>query len=199
MKKSLIILIILTLISFITSSCLFQEQLKKEGIEQNLINFFNKQAEVKPEEVKTIPVEDIKSENDLAYVDEWLCENVENWPITATMSANQSGDKLYFGFNAMTWKQFTMKKDVRGCIWAIACINGKFKASPFEFFTGENNLKRIEVLTDEACDHFIGYAKMGNWQWKEGEEIGLFVTAGNVRGGSPRIEERSNVVKVTKK
>lgn len=210
-----LLLSILT-VCLVCSGCQLSEYFKKEVEGKNLISFPEKEPVIEsedqktvlePEPVKTISVDEIKPEvkpdplpeNDLAYVDDWLCENVKDWPVTVTMTANQSGDNLYFGFDKMEWKQFSVKKDVRGCIWAIVKVDGKYKASPFEFFTGQNNKKGLGVLTYKAYDQFVGYSKMKGWQWKKGEEIGLFVTAGNVRRGHPRYEERSNVVKVVRK
>jgi hypothetical protein len=139
----------------------------------------------------------VDAANDLDEVTDWLdMKEVKDFKMTVNLSVSLSGNKLKFRCDRMDWPSFVVKKPVNGNIWVILKKDGKTYAGTFEYFAGKSFEKSISVLTDMAYDHINGYNKIIPWQWQPGEEIGIFLTAGNPRAGKVTVKERTNVVRL---
>lgn len=186
------------------SGCQYLDRLNEiELPEQEIITVQPENSQPVPEEIKTVPVEEVKPEikPDKMAVDKWLTLDVSEWEETCKIQAYCLKDTLTIKAVDIpsNWPRFG---ECCATVGIIITIDGKRYASTFEFTKGEvKNFPcyKLGSGAEEAAGHLQGYSKLNGWHWKEGEEIEVFYIANNIRANQSKVKERSNVVKVVRK
>ena len=121
----------------------------------------------------------------------WLHPNVSNWPVTATLNASVTGNRITLDYDkARVWSgRDEVGANVNANPWVIAEIDGKWYAGTWEWLRAGQTVKYNVV----RGDHVKRSPMSGDWQPQSGQRIGLMVS-GLIRGQTRNVSERSNVV-----
>jgi hypothetical protein len=121
----------------------------------------------------------------------WLHGNVSSWPVTATLNASVTGNRITLDYDkANVWPgRDEAGTNVNANPWVIAEINGQWYAGTWEWLRTGQTVKNNVV----RGDHVKRAPMSGDWKPKSGQRIGLMVS-GLIRGSTRNVSERSNVV-----
>ena len=201
------LLSILTVLCMYISGCQISQYILKSLPEDNqspVVTVSPENSVPVPEEVKTVPVEEIKPEvkADKMGVDEWLGLNVSEWAETCKIQAWVLKDTLTIKADKIpsNWPKFG---ECYATVGIIITIDGKRYGSTFEFSKGTiKNFPCYKLGLGEgmASGHLEGYSKLNGWNWKTGEKIEVFFVANNIRDRKSKcnVKERSNIVEVVR-
>lgn len=134
--------------------------------------------------------------------------DIASWPVTTTITrlemqplgAPLEGISLDFSARA-TWPDYTppgWDGPIQYTVWVVMNINNQLVTSGFIQMWRERGSTGAPLLTDFARNWAYDgrWGPMNGYQPHVGEQIGVFVSAGNARGPThvTSVRERSNVV-----
>lgn len=135
-------------------------------------------------------------ESDIPEGTTWLHHDVSSWPVTATLDASISGDKLILSYDkAKTWPATatTAGDGLNANPWVFVELDGRWYAATFEWLRFGQTSKPLYTV---AGDHVKVSPLSGDWRPSPGQRMGVMVS-GLARAASRNVRERSNISWIT--